>query len=327
MKKSIIAISTLLLSLNCFANTGDTVPTMKPIESGKQYIELPTLLSPEKEVIEFFSFNCPSCFKFDVEYHGTEAISKALPKEVKFRRYHLDNFGPLAPELSEAWAIANVLGIEDKISQQLFEAIHVEHTLKSPDDIKNVFAAVGVNSDQFDKTKGSFLVKSFLVQQSEALNEIQPNSIPTVIVNRKYFINPRGLDQTDNESIINDYARVAAFLTDLNPQKSKTAPANDKKIKVKSKNVQPVTQPKTEKDNSKNGNKSAETSSKDNLKNGSDDNINSSTENSTHANSEEVTVERSVDAAIDAAENPQASAKKVSEDELVGPKLVTDKAE
>ncbi|WP_081300186.1 DsbA family protein [Gilliamella sp. Choc5-1] len=228
MKKTLIAMSVLLSSVSCFADEGKTTTkaeasqaatanTQAPIELDKQYIVLPTNPSPDKEVIEFFSFNCPSCFRFEVQNQGPQAIGKALPKGVKFKRYHLESFGPLAKELAQAWAVANVLGIEDKASGALYNAIQKDKIIKKADDIKAVFEKLGVSGEDFDKTKEGFLVKAFMVQQAEAIKEMKPESIPTVIVNRKFYIVPNGLDMASEEAFINDYARVTAFVAGLDP--------------------------------------------------------------------------------------------------------------
>lgn len=246
MKKTLIAIGVLLTSITCFAqeapadNKNDTQPTtanvaeqLKPIEQGEQYGVLPFEPSPDKEVVEFFSFNCPSCFKFESEYHATDAIAKALPNGTKFKRYHLDNFGPLAKELAEAWAVANVLGIEDKVSDALYKAVQTERKLKTADDIKAVFADLGVDAEQFDKTKQSFLVKAFMTQQTEAYNQLRPESIPTVVVNRKFFVNSRGLNTKNTTDYVKDYARVTAYLVDLDPH---VKVENDKKTESEEQN-------------------------------------------------------------------------------------------
>lgn len=227
MKKTLIAMGILLFSVNCFADNSSTsaIPktsqsetpatTQAPIEEGKQYIVLPTYPSPEKEVIEFFSFNCPSCFRFESKFHGTNLIAKALPENMKVKRYHLLDFGSLAMELSEAWAIANVLGIEDKASQVLYDAVQKDRTIKTADDIKAVFAKLGVDAETYEKTKNSFLVKAFMVQQADAIKEMKPSSIPSIIVNRKFYINSSGLDASNDAAYIADYVRVATFLSNL----------------------------------------------------------------------------------------------------------------
>jgi protein dithiol oxidoreductase (disulfide-forming) len=230
MKKTLIAIGVLVTSMTCFAedapaNTkNDAQPTttsaasqFAPIKIGQQFGVLPFQPSPDKEVVEFFSFNCPSCFRFENEYRTPDAIAKALPPDAKLKRYHLENFGPLAKELSEAWAVANVLGIEDKASDALYKAVQVDGKVKTAGDIKAVFADLGVDAEQFDKTKDGFLAKAFMVQQTEAIKYLRPESIPKVIVNRKFFINSSGLNTRTVPDYVKDYARVAAYLVDLDP--------------------------------------------------------------------------------------------------------------
>ena len=230
MKKTLIAIGVLLTSMSSFADeapvntknetqpaTASAVSQLEPIESGKQYGVLPFQPSPDKEVVEFFSFNCPSCFKFESEYHVPGEIAKALPNGTQFKRYHLENFGPLAKELDEAWAVANVLGIEDKASDALYKAVQKDRKIKTAEDIKAVFADLGVDAEKFDKTKQSFLVKAFMAQQTEAIKQLSPDSIPTVVVNRKFFVNSRGLNVDSTTNYINDYARVTAYLVGLDP--------------------------------------------------------------------------------------------------------------
>ncbi|TSJ88677.1 protein disulfide oxidoreductase DsbA [Gilliamella apicola] len=239
MKKTLIAIGVLLTSVTCFAEdvttdtknetqpaTASAATQLAPIESGKQYGVLPFQPSPDKEVVEFFSFNCPSCFRFESEYHVPDEISKALPNGTKFKRYHLENFGPLAKELAEAWAIANVLGIEDKVSNALYKAVQTDHKIKTADDIKAVFADLGVDTEKFEKTKQNFLVKAFMAQQNEAIKQLVPDSIPTVVVNRKFFVNSRGLNTSNTTDFVKDYARVTAYLVDLDPN---VEVENDKK--------------------------------------------------------------------------------------------------
>lgn len=238
MKKTLIAImSVLLFSVSCFAEEAPVASTpdasqsitpatqLEPIEIEKQYIALPTIPSPDQEVIEFFSFNCPSCFKFETETHVSQAIKKALPEGVKFKRYHLVSFGPMAMELSKAWAVANVLDVQEQALEALYKAVQKDHKIHSVDDIKAIFETLGVNAETYDKTVDGFLVKAFMAQQVEAINELRPVSIPTVIVNRKFYINPQELNKTSNELFVKDYARVAEFLTHLDPNvKTKIKP-------------------------------------------------------------------------------------------------------
>ncbi|OCG06912.1 hypothetical protein A9G13_07950 [Gilliamella sp. wkB178] len=259
MKKTLIAMSALLLAVNCFA---DEIPettkpettesttdatTLAPIEDGKQYFTLMGLPSPDKEVIVFFSFNSPSCFDFENKYHRSQTISKALPEGTKFKRYHLENFGKLSIELAQAWAVANILGIEDKASVALYNEVQTNKSIKTADDIKKLFTSLGVSAETYDKTKDSFLVKAFMNQQAEAFKEIQPGSIPSVIVNRKFYINSQGLDRTSKQKFEDDYARVVTYLSQLETKiEPEAAPAQEAQPEPSVPHTQPEAAPAAE---------------------------------------------------------------------------------
>ncbi|WP_176701272.1 DsbA family protein, partial [Gilliamella sp. wkB108] len=260
MKKTFFAISALLFSINCLAdepNNAAQVATESnapaPIEVGKQYFALPTYPSPNKEVIEFFSFNSPSSFRFETQYHFSQVLSKAMPEGVTFKRYHIIDYGSLGLDLSQAWAVANVLNMQDEVSEALYTAVQKDRKIKSLEDIKAVFETLGVNGETYDKTVDSFLAKAFMAQQVDAINEMQPDSVPLVIVNRKYFINGPALDRTSGENFANDYARVAVYLSNLdNKSKPKTEPVSNPQsetapvLEAKSETVAPATTTQSE---------------------------------------------------------------------------------
>ncbi|WP_392566255.1 DsbA family protein [Utexia brackfieldae] len=215
MKKIILLITAMLISFASIAADSSGVPAAK-IEEGKQYINLGKPAAPEKEVIEFFSFYCGACFLVETKYHISDAIVKDLPAGAVFKKYHVNSFGGLSKELSEAWAIANVLGINTQVSEALFNGIHKDRNIKTPDDIKKVFANLGVSSEEYDAMKTNFQVQAFLAQQTAAFNLLKPNSVPSFYVNGKYQIDGTHLDQSSEQAIIKDYARVANYLLNLN---------------------------------------------------------------------------------------------------------------
>lgn len=214
-KKFLITLTAVILSFQVLADDKEKTTTLPEITDGQQYYALAKLAGPEKEVIEFFSFNSETCFKLDTTFNLTQKVSTNLPKNVKFKRYHLSNYSPLDKELAQAWAIANVLGIQDEIATELFNGIHNDKTIKTADDIKGVFVNLGIDEKKFENMKDNFLVKAFELQQNEAIEELQPAKIPSFYINGRYLINPNGLDNRSNESSINDYSRVINYLIEL----------------------------------------------------------------------------------------------------------------
>lgn len=196
-----------MISFGAFAATDNS-----DIVAGKQYSVLKNVKSPDKELVEVFSFNCPSCYNLDVKAQGGKVIASQIDKDITMRKYHLDSFGPLAPELSQAWAIANVLGMQDAVANDLYKGIHETRSIRSPADIEAVFVNFGVDNEQYQKMKSNFMVRTFMKQQSDVIKELGPRSIPSFFVNRLYLINPQGLNQTSTENMLLDYVRITNYL-------------------------------------------------------------------------------------------------------------------
>lgn len=188
----------------------------KNIVEGKHYvISENTSSSEEKKVIEFFSFYCGGCFITETEYRLPQAIKENLPEGVSMEKYHVNGFGGLSDELSAAWAIANVLGIQDQFKNAVFVTIHKNNALHSTEDIINIFNDLGVSSNQYESMKSNFLVQVFISRQSKAFNELKPDAIPAYYVNNKYKILSQNLSTSSKALFINDYSRVINYLIDL----------------------------------------------------------------------------------------------------------------
>ncbi|MCL2892013.1 thiol:disulfide interchange protein DsbA [Brenneria tiliae] len=182
--------------------------------NGKQYVELDKPATQEPQVLEFFSFYCPHCYQFSEVYHIPQTVEKALPAGTKMTRYHVDFLGPLGKNLSQAWAVAIALGVEDKITPLMFDAVQKTQTLQKPDDIRQVFINAGVSAEEYDGALNSFVVKSLVVQQEKAAADLQLRGVPAMFVNGKYMIKNDGLDTSSMDAYVKQYADVVKFLID-----------------------------------------------------------------------------------------------------------------
>lgn len=90
--------------------------TAAQFTDGKQYLTLDKPVTGEPQVLEFFSFYCPHCYQFEEVYQVPKAVKKALPEGTKMTRYHVEFLGPLGKQLTQAWAVAMALGVEEKIT-------------------------------------------------------------------------------------------------------------------------------------------------------------------------------------------------------------------
>lgn len=180
---------------------------------GTQYVTTDKPVTGEPQVLEFFSFYCPHCYQFEQVYHVSENVKKALPAGTKMTKYHVEFPGPLGKQLTQAWAVAMALGVEDKVSPLMFEAVQKTQTVQTPDDIRNVFVKAGVTAADYDAARNSFVVKSLVVQQEKAAEDLQLRGVPAVFVNGKYMVKNDGTDTSSMDAYVKQFADVVKFLS------------------------------------------------------------------------------------------------------------------
>jgi len=179
MKK--LAVVLLALILSPFTHATEFV-------EGTHYTVISAKAPTEKpQVVEFFSFLCPACYRFEPI---VKTLKEKLPPEVKFSKSHVEFLGAdLGVALSRAYAIAQLLKVEDTVNPALFNAIHVEkRRLTSLADIRPIFLASGVKAKTFDGAAKSFMVNGIASKMSHNAKKFRINGVPTFVVNGKYQI-------------------------------------------------------------------------------------------------------------------------------------------
>lgn len=182
---------------------------------GQQYTKLNEPVSDLPQVVEFFSFYCSHCYQFNMVYHVTDGVSKALPDTVNITKYHVDFLGPLGKELTKAWAVAISLGVEDKIMPPIFNAIHQTRTLNTVNDIRNIFISAGVSAEDYDQAMNGFTVNSLVLQQQQAAEKVNLRGVPAMFVNGTYQVNNSGISADSPETYVKEYGRVVNYLLTL----------------------------------------------------------------------------------------------------------------
>lgn len=182
------------------------------LTAGKEYIEVRQAPSAQKEVLEFFSFYCPHCYDFELNYKIPSKIKAGLPEGAVLKQYHVDFLGRQSENLTRAWALAMVLGVEDKVKTPLFENAKKD-TFKSMDDIRAVFLANGITAEQFDNGINSFAVNGLVNKQKQAAEAFNIRGVPSFFVNEQYQINAEGFSdvQTMGE-FVQRYVDAVLFL-------------------------------------------------------------------------------------------------------------------
>jgi len=205
MKKIWLALAGIFLAFSVSA---------AQFTDGKEFITLEKPVAGEPQVLEFFSFYCPHCYQFEEVLHVSDSVRKKLPEGTKMTKYHVEFLGPLGKDLTQAWAVAIALGVEDKITAPMFEAVQKTQTVQNVADIRNVFINAGVKAEEYDAAWNSFVVKSLVAQQEKAAADLQLQGVPAIFVNGKYQLNPQGMDSSTMDAFVQQYADVAKFLVE-----------------------------------------------------------------------------------------------------------------
>ncbi|OTA19495.1 periplasmic protein disulfide isomerase I [Xenorhabdus beddingii] len=203
MKKFWLALVGALMAFNAFASG---------FSEGKQFTELKKPVAEQPQVLEFFSFYCPHCYQFENVYHVPSTVEKNLPAGVTHDRYHVDFIGPLGKDLTDAWAVAIVMKLEDKVTPILFEGIQKTQTIRSKEDIRNAFIKAGISGEEYDAALNSFIVQSVAAKERQAAKDFELRGVPAIFVNGKYLINNGGIDAKSELDYGKKFSEVVNYL-------------------------------------------------------------------------------------------------------------------
>lgn len=198
MKKVLLALMGVVMAFSVSA---------ADYEDGKQYATLDKPETEHKQVIEFFSFYCGACFQFDQRYHISQKIKEALPEDVEYHKYHVSFMGgDIGMKLTQAWGVAMVLKVEEKVKPLIFEGVQRKRNINTLKDIRDIFIQAGVSGEEFDSLWDSFVVKSLLSKQLQEAENMNLTSVPAIYINGKYMIKLDGIESID------DFVNVTKYL-------------------------------------------------------------------------------------------------------------------
>lgn len=180
-------------------------------QEGKEYITLTNPVASQPKVVEFFSFYCSPCHQFVDNYPVADAINRFLPADDAVVKYHVSTMGPLGKELTEAWAIAMVMGKTHLVEKPLFEAVQ-NRKLQNITDIQTIFSQAGIDTATYEQARQSLMVKGAIAQQNAAVVSFAVRGTPSFYVNGKYQINNAGIAAPTPQRYVNNFAEVVQTL-------------------------------------------------------------------------------------------------------------------
>lgn len=182
-----------------------------PVE-GKDYAVLKTPVADAPAVVEFFSFYCPPCAVFSSRFFVSQAVDKILPPGEKVVKYHVSTIGPMGLELTEAWSVAKVLGVEDKVELPLFVAVQINRSIKTEASIRQVFIEAGVPARDYDAARNSMAVRALTAKQLEVVKAYGVTGTPSFFVNGKYRVNNGAIRPSGVQGYGKSFADVVSAL-------------------------------------------------------------------------------------------------------------------
>src|SRR5690606_16349162 len=142
------------------------------------------------EVVEIFGYVCPACAQFQPLVRAWKA---KLPADVRFT-YVPAMFGGTWDDYARAFYTAESMGLADKTHDALYQAIHVERTLKgergrdSVQDIAAFYGKHGADAKQFASTMSSFAITTKTNRAKQFAMRSQISGTPSLVIDGKYLV-------------------------------------------------------------------------------------------------------------------------------------------
>jgi len=199
LKKTLLVFSILFIfsSMAC----------AETYEEGKHYkrIDQPKIIDGDKvEVLEFFWYGCPHCYKFE------PSISKWKQNKrdnVEFIRVPA-TFQPLWVLHARAYYALQMLGVGEELHLKFFSEIHNKkpiNYMKTVDALTKFVEQNGVDRSEFIDAMNSFTVETQVRKATKVVTDYKLNGVPAVAVNGKYLVSASMAGSYDNMVKIMNY--------------------------------------------------------------------------------------------------------------------------
>ncbi len=138
------------------------------------------------DVMEFFWFGCPSCFRFE-----PTLLQWDIPKEI--------NFSNVPAAMVDSWVFhahayyaMDLLKLKEPLMQKFYDELHVKRTRINNADSFQKWASEqqGVDVPKLMQALHSFAAKSKVAQAEALAKKYGVSSVPTLVVGHKYRTSP-----------------------------------------------------------------------------------------------------------------------------------------
>jgi thiol:disulfide interchange protein DsbA len=147
---------------------------------------VPTSDASKIVVTQFFSYQCPHCYRFEKTF---TAWSASLPDDVKVERaaVAIGHAAWIAP--AQAYYALGAMKKTPAIDDAFFSAVHRKgKKLTDEDSIAAWVAEQGIDRAEFEKAYRSFSVQLQTKRADELSRKVRLPSVPTLVVDGKYLV-------------------------------------------------------------------------------------------------------------------------------------------
>jgi protein dithiol oxidoreductase (disulfide-forming) len=174
-----------------------SIPVHADVVAGRDYSVLPVAQRGDTagkiEVIEFFSYGCPACYKLHAHIMKW---AETLPSDVVFRRIAVGFGRPAWISLGRAFYAFEATGVLGKVDDAIFDAVHARGLpLRDRGSIAQWMKSQGVPVDDFIAAFESFGVSARMSRSEQMVIRYRVDGVPRVVVDGRFVVHDRAPEE------------------------------------------------------------------------------------------------------------------------------------
>jgi thiol:disulfide interchange protein DsbA len=176
-------------------NLNQVLSPLLPVKwiQGTHYNVVADIPSEQREIVEYFSFWCPACYRFEML---ANEIKSQLDSDIKFRKVHVNFMSFTTLEIQEqatkAMLVGRSLGMEESMNAAIFAHIHEQgQKIEGLADLKELFNSYDISTTDFENTLKKAELTVAFTENNDEIEQFKEHlkGVPNVIVNGKYQAN------------------------------------------------------------------------------------------------------------------------------------------
>lgn len=146
----------------------------------------------QDDVVEFFSYACPFCYRAESVLDNLDSESGSKVSVVKIP-VHFGKSKYKVP--SHAWFLSKELGLGKDVHKNIFDVIHVPigsewdyNHLRYMEDLKNYFMGIGISEKEYDKALKKVQDLGLVEKANDTAKAYSVGGTPAFLVKGKYMV-------------------------------------------------------------------------------------------------------------------------------------------